>query len=102
MEEKLLIDVVPGLEGIPAADSAISYIDGDEGILEYRGIPVQTLAEKSDFLETAWLLIFGRLPKKDEYDKFKEDVTHHTRLKLKILRMMEYLPENGHPMHYLQ
>ena len=102
MEEKLLIDVIPGMEGIPAADSAISYIDGDDGILEYRGIPVQTLAEKSDFLETSWLLIFGRLPKKDEYDKFKEDVTHHTRLKLKILRMMEYLPENGHPMHYLQ
>ncbi|MDP2688591.1 MAG: citrate synthase [Deltaproteobacteria bacterium] len=102
MEEKLLMDVVPGLEGIPAADSAISYIDGDEGILEYRGIPVQTLAEKSSFLETAWLLIFGRLPKKDEYEKFRNDVTYHTRLKLKILRMMEYLPENGHPMHYLQ
>ncbi|MFQ5736434.1 MAG: citrate synthase [Thermodesulfobacteriota bacterium] len=102
MEEKLVMDVVPGLEGIPAADSAISYIDGEEGVLEYRGIPVQTLAEKSEFLEVAWLLIFGRLPKKDEYEKFKRDVTYHTRLKLKILRVMEYLPENGHPMHYLQ
>ena len=102
MEEKIPMEVVPGLEGIPAAESAISYIDGDRGILEYRGIPVETLAEKSSFIETAWLLLFGRLPKKDELLKFREDITYHTRLKLKILRMMEYLPENGHPMHYLQ
>lgn len=96
------MDVVPGLEGIPAAESAISYIDGEAGILEYRGITVETLAEKSDFLEVAWLLIFGRLPKEAELRKWRTDVTYHTRLKLKILRMMEYLPENGHPMHYLQ
>ncbi|OGP24840.1 MAG: citrate synthase [Deltaproteobacteria bacterium GWB2_55_19] len=102
MDEKLMMDVVPGLEGIPAAESAISFIDGEAGILEYRGITVEALAEKSDFLETAWLLIFGRLPKKDELDKWRTDITYHTRLKLKILRMMEYLPENGHPMHYLQ
>ncbi len=102
MEEKLMMDVVPGLEGIPAAESAISYIDGEAGILEYRGISVEALAEKSDFLEVAWLLIFGRLPKEAELHKWRTDVTYHTRLKLKILRMMEYLPENGHPMHYLQ
>ncbi|MBI5642154.1 MAG: citrate synthase [Deltaproteobacteria bacterium] len=102
MEEKIIMDVVPGLEGIPAAESAISFIDGDAGILEYRGIPVETLARESDFLEVAYLLIFGHLPEKAEYEKFRTDVTYHTRLKLKILRMMEYLPENGHPMHYLQ
>lgn len=102
MEEKILMQVVPGLEGILAAESAISYIDGEQGILEYRGISIETLAEKSGFLETAWLLIFGRLPDKAELGKFRDDVTFHTRLKLKILRMMEYLPENGHPMHYLQ
>lgn len=96
------MDVVPGLEGIPAAESSISYIDGDEGILEYRGIPIETLAEKSNFLETSYLLIFGHLPDKAEYEKFKSDITYHTRLKLKILRMMEFLPEGGHPMHYLQ
>ncbi|MBI1910443.1 MAG: citrate synthase [Deltaproteobacteria bacterium] len=96
------MDVVPGLEGIPAAQSAISYIDGDLGILEYRGIPIEVLAEKSNFLETSYLLLFGKLPNRSEYEKFKSDITFHTRLKLKILRMMEYLPENGHPMHYLQ
>jgi 2-methylcitrate synthase len=101
MEERVM-DVVPGLEGIPAAESAISYIDGEAGILEYRGIPVETLAEKSTFLETAYLLLFGNLPNKKELEKFTKDVTFHTRLKLKLLRVMEYLPENGHPMHYLQ
>jgi citrate synthase len=101
MEERMM-EVVPGLEGIPAAESAISYIDGEAGVLEYRGIPIETLAERSTFLEVAWLLMFGRLPKRDELDAFVSDVTHHTRLKLKILRMMEFLPENGHPMHYLQ
>ncbi|MEE9614614.1 MAG: citrate synthase [Thermodesulfobacteriota bacterium] len=101
MEEREM-EVVPGLEGIPAAESAISFIDGEKGVLEYRGIPIETLAEKGTFLEIAYLLIFDKLPTKEEYEKFKEDVTLHTRLKMKILRMMEYLPEGGHPMDYLQ
>ena len=102
MEEKVLMEVVPGLEGIPAAESAVSFIDGEQGVLEYRGISIETLAQKSSFLETSYLLLFGRLPDRAELKKFHDDVTFHTRLKLKILRMMEYLPENGHPMHYLQ
>lgn len=101
MDERLT-QVIPGLEGIPAAESAISYIDGEAGILEYRGIPIEELAEKSNYLETAYLLIFGKLPSIPEFEKFSNDVTHHTRLKLKILRMMELLPESGHPMEYLQ
>ncbi|MCC6501974.1 MAG: citrate synthase [Deltaproteobacteria bacterium] len=102
MEEKQILEVVPGLEGIPAAESAISFIDGEKGVLEYRGISIETLASESAFLETAYLLVFGKLPDSAEFGKFHDDVTFHTRLKLKILRMMEYLPENGHPMHYLQ
>lgn len=101
MEEKQM-EVVPGLAGIPAAESAISYVDGEKGILEYRGIPAETLAEKSTFLEVAYLLLFGKLPSESEYNKFKTDITYHTRLKIKIQRMMEFLPENGHPMEYLQ
>jgi citrate synthase len=100
--EERAMEVVPGLEGIPAAESAISFIDGEKGILEYRGIPVDELARKSTFLETAYLLIFGKLPSREEFEKFGGDVSLHTRLKLKILRMMEYLPEGGHPMDYLQ
>lgn len=100
MDERM--DVIPGLEGVPAAESAVSYIDGEAGLLEYRGIPIEELARKSTFLEVAYLLIFGDLPKKAELERFTSDVTMHTRLKLKILRMMEFLPENGHPMDYLQ
>ncbi|MEE8574890.1 MAG: citrate/2-methylcitrate synthase, partial [Thermodesulfobacteriota bacterium] len=96
------VDVIPGLEGIPAAESSISFIDGLNGILEYRGINIEELCDKSTFLEVAYLLVFGKLPTKEEYAKFKDDITLHTRLKLKILRMMENLPEGGHPMDYLQ
>ncbi|MBI5598648.1 MAG: citrate synthase [Deltaproteobacteria bacterium] len=96
------MDVIPGLEGIPAAESSISFIDGEKGILEYRGIPIEELAEKSTFLETAYLLVFGKLPAAEGFSRFKNDIIFHTRLKLKILRMMEYLPEAGHPMEYLQ
>lgn len=101
MEEREM-EVVPGLEGIPAANSAISYIDGEAGILEYRGIRIEELAEKSTFLETAYMLILGDLPTRDELAVFSENVRFHTRLKYKILRMMEYLPETGHPMDFLQ
>src|SRR3972149_5561260 len=100
--EEIKMEVVPGLEGIPAAESAISYIDGEAGLLEYRGISIETLAEKSTYLEVAYLLIFGWLPEREELERFRSDVIMHTRLKLKILRMMEFLPEGGHPMHYLQ
>ncbi len=102
MVEERHMDVVPGLEGIPAAESAISYIDGEKGILEYRGIPIGELADNSSYLETAYLLVFGNLPSKDELASFTEDITLHTRLKLKILRMMELMPEAGHPMDYMQ
>ncbi len=101
MEERE-IAVVPGLAGIPAAESAISYIDGEKGILEYRGIPINTLAEESSFLEVSYLLLYGKLPTSAELEKLTIDITCHTRLKLKILRVMEYLPENGHPMDFLQ
>ncbi len=101
MEEREM-DVVPGLEGIPAANSAISFIDGEAGILEYRGIRIEELAEKSTFLETAYMLIFGDLPSSEELASFRDHITFHTRLKYKILRMMESLPETGHPMDFLQ
>ena len=101
MEERMM-DVIPGLEGVPAAESAVSYIDGEAGLLEYRGISIEDLARESSFLEVAYLLVFGELPDKAAFDKFSADIKMHTRLKLKILRVMEFLPENGRPMHYLQ
>jgi citrate synthase len=92
----------PGLEGIPAAQSSVSYVDGQQGILEYRGIRIEELASKSTFLETAYLLIWGELPTKEELAAFKADIRHHRRIKYRIRDMMKCFPETGHPMDALQ
>ncbi|ALB39912.1 MULTISPECIES: citrate synthase [unclassified Anabaena] len=92
----------PGLEGIPAAQSSISYVDGQKGILEYRGIRIEELAEKSTFLETAYLLIWGELPNKEELKAFEHEVLFHRRIKYRIRDMMKCFPESGHPMDALQ
>jgi len=92
----------PGLEGIPAAQSSISYVDGQKGILEYRGIRIEELAEKSTFLETAYLLIWGELPTKEELKAFEYEVLFHRRIKYRIRDMMKCFPESGHPMDALQ
>ncbi len=92
----------PGLEGIPAAQSSISYVDGQKGILEYRGIRIKELASNSTFLEAAYLLIWGELPTKNELYEFQEDVRLHRRIKYSIRDMMKCFPETGHPMDALQ
>ncbi|ELR98949.1 citrate synthase [Gloeocapsa sp. PCC 73106] len=92
----------PGLEGIPAAQSSISYVDGKNGILEYRGIRIEELAVKSTFLETAYLLIWGKLPTQDELSEFETDILYHRRIKYSIRDMMKCFPETGHPMDALQ
>ncbi len=92
----------PGLEGIPAAKSSISHVDGQAGILEYRGIRIEELAAKSTFSETSYLLIWGALPTKDELAAFEEDILYHRRVKYRIRDMMKCFPETGHPMDALQ
>jgi citrate synthase len=92
----------PGLEGIPAAQSSISYVDGQKGILEYRGIRIEELAERSTFLETAYLLIWGELPNKEELTAFEDEVCTNRRIKYRIRDMMKCFPESGHPMDALQ
>lgn len=91
-----------GLEGIPVTQSSISFVDGQRGVLEYRGISIEELAERSNFLETSYLLIWGELPKKDELEFFEHDIRHHRRLKYRIRDMMKCFPEGGHPMDALQ
>jgi citrate synthase len=95
-------DFMPGLAGVPAAKSAISDVDGERGILEYRGIRVEDLCARSAFLETASLLLSGRLPRQHELAQFVSDVTHHRRIKFKIVDLLKCLPEQGHPMDALQ
>ncbi len=92
----------PGLEGVPATLSSISYVDGKAGLLEYRGIPIGDLAHKSNFLETTYLLIWGSLPSPQELEDFEHEVRYHRRLKYRIRDMMKCFPESGHPMDALQ
>lgn len=91
-----------GLEGIPATQSSISFVDGQRGILEYRGFSIEELAKRSNFIETAYLLIWGELPTKDELEVFEYEIRHHRRLKYRIRDMMKCFPEGGHPMDALQ
>ena len=95
-------DFMPGLAGVPAARSAVSDVDGEKGVLEYRGIRIEELCAKSSFLETAYLLLFGRLPSKAELARFEGDIIHHRRIKFRIADLIKCLPESGHPMDALQ
>ena len=92
----------PGLAGVPAAKSSISFVDGQAGLLEYRGIRIEELAEHSSFLESTYLLLNGQLPAQTELDRFTADITHHRRIKYQISDLIKCLPEHGHPMDALQ
>lgn len=92
----------PGLEDVPIAESAISFIDGKRARLEYRGIAVETLARESCFEETAWLLLKGDLPTQAELLEFDNQLRQHRRLKYKLIDLIKCLPETGHPMGALQ
>lgn len=94
--------LVPGLAGVPAAESAISYIDGTAGVLEYRGYPIEQLAEKSTFEETAWLLMHGELPTKAQLDGFARDLAAQRALPEGLVAMLRTFPKDAHPMHVLQ
>lgn len=95
-------DFSPGLAGVPAARSKVSYLDGEKGLLEYRGIRIETLAEKSHFVETAYFLLFGKLPNASELETFEKDMRAHRRIKYRIVDLIKCLPESGHPMDALQ
>jgi len=95
-------DFSPGLAGVPATRSKVSYLDGTKGVLEYRGIRMETLAEKSNFLETAYLLLFGSLPTQSQLNQFDRDLRVHRRIKYRIVDLIKCLPEHGHPMDALQ
>ena len=92
----------PGLEGVPATLSSISYVDGQKGVLEYRGISIEELALKSSFVETSYLLIWGVLPTQEELAAFEHEIRYHRRIKYRIRDMMKCFPERGHPMDALQ
>lgn len=96
------IELRPGLDGVPATQSAICDIDGEQGLLTYRGYPMQDLAANSSFLETAYLLIWGELPSRDQLAEFEQAVQMHRRVSFRVRDMMKCFPASGHPMDALQ
>ena len=96
------IELRPGLDGVPATQSAICDIDGEQGLLTYRGYPMADLAQNSSFLETAFLLIWGELPTRDELSAFEHEVQMHRRVSFRVRDMMKCFPATGHPMDALQ
>ncbi len=92
----------PAFLNTASCKSKITFIDGDKGILEYRGYPIEQLAEKSSFLEVAWLLWNGELPSKAELAEFTRHVTHHTYLHENIKKFMEGFRHDAHPLGMLQ
>jgi citrate synthase len=91
----------PGFMNTAACRSAITFIDGDKGILEYRGYPIDQLAEHSTYLETAYLLLNGELPTQKELDTWTYHITHHTILHENIKNLMDGFRYNAHPMGML-
>ncbi|MBC7290257.1 MAG: citrate synthase [Actinotalea sp.] len=101
LKETGLVTVDPGFMNTASCESEITYIDGDEGVLLYRGYPIEQLAEKSSFLEVAYLLTHGELPTADELSSFTERVERHTHLHDNFKALIGAFPENAHPMAVL-
>ncbi|MFQ5673694.1 MAG: citrate synthase [Nitrospinales bacterium] len=93
-----LIAFDPGYVNTGSCKSAITYLDGNKGILLYRGIPIEQLAEKSTFIETAYLLIYGKLPTQSELDEFHYHIVHHSMVHESIKNLYDGFPNNPHPM----
>src|SRR5688500_19520138 len=90
-----------GFVNTASCTSAITYIDGDEGILRYRGYPIEQLAEHSTFLEVSYLLMYGELPTEVQLTEFTERVRMHTLLHEDMKRFFEGFPRDAHPMAVL-
>jgi len=91
----------PALLNTAACKSTITYIDGDKGILRYRGYPIEQLAEKSNFLETAYLLLWGELPTKSEYEMWSDNITMHTLIHENLKKFVDGFHYDAHPMGML-
>ena len=90
-----------GFANTAATRSAITYIDGDKGILRYRGYPIEQLAAKKSFTEVAYLLIYGELPSKTDLENFEEKISRHTLLHEDLKNLFHAMPVNAHPMSVL-
>ena len=96
-----LITLDPGFKNTGSTQSAITFLDGEKGILRHRGYSIEDLAGKSTFLEVAFLLIYGELPSDDELTRFKHKITTHTLVHEDIKKLLDGFPSNAHPMGVL-
>ncbi|MBO4206637.1 citrate synthase [Micromonospora echinofusca] len=101
LKETGLVTYDPGFVNTAACSSAITYIDGDAGILRYRGYPIEQLAEKSSFLEVSYLLIYGELPSQQQLTEFSERIRRHSLLHEEMRRFFDGFPRDAHPMAVL-
>ncbi len=93
-----LITIDPGYKNTGSCESAITFLDGEKGILRYRGYSIEELAEKADFLEVAFLLIFGELPTKEQLDKFHADIKAQSVVDEDVRKIVDAFPKSAHPM----
>ncbi len=99
--ESGLITIDPGYKNTGSTKSAITFLDGEKGILRYRGYPIEQLAEQSSFLEVAYLIIYGELPNEEQLNKWRVDITYHTLIHEDFKVLLEGFPSNSHPMGVL-
>ena len=92
------ITIDTGFKNTGSTKSAMTFLDGEKGILRYRGYPIEQLADQADFLEVAYLLVYGNLPNKKDYTEFKESITHHTLVHEDMRQFLEAYPAKAHPM----
>lgn len=91
----------PGYKNTSSCESAITFLNGEEGILRYRGYSIEDLAEKADFLEVAYLLIFGELPTKAQLEKFNDDINEESVVDDDVKKILDAFPKTAHPMGVL-
>lgn len=96
-----LITLDPGYKNTGSCESGITFLDGEKGILRYRGYSIEDLAVHADFLEVAYLLIFGRLPNRAELDKFHDDIKHESHVDEEMKKIVNGFPKTAHPMGVL-
>jgi citrate synthase len=101
-EKAMTTHFVPGLAGVIAAQSRVGFVDGESGILEYRGIRIEKLADESTFEETAYLLLYGKLPNRSELSSFEQSLKSYREVRPELLEMIAAFPRDGHPMAALQ
>jgi len=95
------ITIDPGFKNTGSTKSAITFLDGEKGILRYRGYPIEQLADKASFLEVAYLVIYGDLPTQTEYKEFRASITNHTLVHEEMKQFFEAYPSKAHPMGVL-